>query len=124
MQFLTILLMCSAFVPLVLADGAIVMEYRVAIPPAHIEFALPKTWKLLRGETVHVSDRELKKVERAEGEWDREFSAVVNAALPFNHCMGHFGEEGWGDQSCSFADLQFRVYFVDATERLVVGLPR
>ena len=105
-----LLVMCSS--ALCFADRAAVTDHRVLVSDAKLEFDLPDGWPLEPGETVHVSDVDLTKIEKAGGEWDREFAAVVNTALPFNRCVGYFGQEGWGDRGRSFSDLQFRVYFV------------
>src|SRR6185437_10782103 len=58
---------------------------------------------------------ELKRVEKGAGEWDTEYGAVVNSVLPFSQCAAHVGDEGWGYQAVSFADLQMRAYVVEMT---------
>jgi hypothetical protein len=58
----------------------------------------------------HLSHRELDAVALGAGEWDTEYASVCNAALPFDRCAAHLGDDGWGKAGCSFGDLQMRVY--------------
>jgi hypothetical protein len=59
---------------------------------------------------LHLTRGELAKVEKGAGDWDTEYGMVCNAVLPFSRCCAHVGEEGWGKDGVSFADLQVRVY--------------
>ena len=59
---------------------------------------------------LHLSRAALDSVRDGAGEWDTEYGAVLNAALPFDSCAAHLGDEGWGRASGSFGDLQARVY--------------
>jgi hypothetical protein len=62
---------------------------------------------------LHLTRGELAKVEQGAGDWDTEYALVCNAALPFSRCCAHVGEEGWGKEGVSFADLQVRVYVLE-----------
>jgi RNA polymerase sigma factor (sigma-70 family) len=64
---------------------------------------------------LHLTRKELAKVENGAGDWDTEYGLVCNAALPFSRCYAHVGEEGWGPDGASFADLQVRVYVLEKT---------
>jgi len=72
-------------------------------------------WFVRFKNNLHLSRAELAKVEHGAGEWDTEYGVVCNAALPFARCCAHVGEEGWGENGVSFADLQVRVYVLDKT---------
>jgi hypothetical protein len=50
------------------------------------------------------------KFARKDGEWDTEYNHICNAVLPFNRCAAHIGDEGWGREGVSYADLQVRVF--------------
>jgi hypothetical protein len=71
----------------------------------------PKSYK-----NLHLTRADLESVKDGAGEWDTEYGKVVNAALPFNDCSAHLGEEGWGAQGASFGDLQMRAYISDLSE--------
>ena len=62
---------------------------------------------------LHLTREELAKVEKGAGDWDTEYGMVCNAVLPFSRCCAHVGEEGWGKDGVSFADLQVRVYVLE-----------
>lgn len=38
---------------------------------------------------------------------------MCNAMFPFDRCAAHLGDDGWGNGSVSFGDLQLRVYVLD-----------
>jgi hypothetical protein len=65
------------------------------------------------GNNLHLSRSELDAVEHGSGDWDAEYSYVLELLLPFDRCAMHVGGEGWGGYSVSFADLQLRAYVVD-----------
>jgi len=72
---------------------------------------------------LHLTVEELQTVKSGTGEWDTEFSAVVNRVLPFDRCAVHVGGEGWGQESGSFGDLQVRVYnFGEITQEKIEEL--
>jgi hypothetical protein len=81
----------------------------IQLHPSGITFQVPQDW--LEWDTqfhnnFHLSHRELRSVRIAHGEWDSEYSSVVNASLPFEHCAAHVGDDGWGGARwiiCSFA---------------------
>jgi hypothetical protein len=62
---------------------------------------------------LHLTREELTKVEQGAGDWDTEYGMVCNAVLPFSRCCAHVGEDGWGKDGVSFADLQVRVYVLE-----------
>jgi hypothetical protein len=69
------------------------------------------TWYSEHGNNLHLSRDQLRRVEKPDSdEWDREFARIGNASLPFDRCAAHVGSEGWGDDACSYGDLQVRVY--------------
>ena len=56
----------------------------------------------------------LDSLRNAQGEWDREYSAVTDSVLPFASLVAQVGPEPFGAGQC-FGDLQMRVYvFPDA----------
>lgn len=65
------------------------------------------------GNNLHLTRPDLDAVERGSGDWDTEYSYVLESLLPFDRCAMHVGAEGWGNDSVSFADLQLRAYVVD-----------
>ena len=78
-------------------------------------FRIPDAWIKWHDENeghpnLHLTPGQLVLVKDAEGEWDKEFSVIVNAILPFERCIAHVGSEGWGSSGLSFSDLQVRAY--------------
>jgi hypothetical protein len=51
----------------------------------------------------------------ADGEWDREYSAVSDTILPFANLVAHVGPEPFGSSARCFGDLQVRVYVLPDT---------
>lgn len=85
----------------------------VTLVPAEMSFRIPDSWRNWyesNKNNLHFSRKELDKVKVGGGEWDSEFSRVVNAILPFDKCAFHGGGDGWGRQSFAFSDLQMRAY--------------
>lgn len=71
--------------------------------------------------TTYLSRVELERVRNPQGdEWDRSYSAVLNAALPFESCSVHVGTEPFGPGR-AFSDLQMRAYFVDGSSKPVLA---
>jgi hypothetical protein len=106
-------------------DSARIAEGRLAIEPLGASFEIPRTWfdpptiKLTCeynspvSSRFHVSRESIAKLPRATGEWDKEFSAVVDSVMPFSGTLAQLGSEGWGAESSCFGDLQVRVYVTD-----------
>jgi hypothetical protein len=85
--------------------------------PSGATFRVPPLW------ISHLTPPQLDAVARGGGDWDTEFASVCNAALPFDRCAAHGGDDGWGRHSVSFADLQTRVYDLpDPVEDLCRGI--
>jgi hypothetical protein len=57
----------------------------------------------------------------ATGEWDREYSAVVDSILPFEHLLAQLGPEPFGAGNC-FADLQMRVYVTSLDPSVIASI--
>ena len=88
----------------------------IQLHPSGITFQVPQGWLEWNSrfhDNLHLSREELEKVPTGTGEWDSEYSLVVNAALPFEDCAAHVGGEGWGLKSGSYGDLQMRAYVTD-----------
>jgi hypothetical protein len=95
----------------------------VVLHPSDVSFQLPQDWLSWNFEfhnNLHLSHRELQSVRFATGEWDSEYSEVVNSALPFEHCAAHIGGEGWGRDGVSFGDLQLRAYVTDLSSEEIL----
>ena len=96
----------------------------VTLHPSDVSFRLPQDWLSWNAEfhnNLHLSHRELQSVRFATGEWDSEYSEVVNSALPFEHCSAHVGGEGWGREGVSYLDLQVRAYVTDLSAETVLS---
>jgi len=89
------------------ADSARVADGRLVIEPLRVSFEIPPTWLLPY--TGYVPEG----CGNAIGEWDREYSKVVDSVLPFDATVAQLGAEGWSWGSSSFADLQVRAYVSD-----------
>ena len=59
----------------------------------------------------------LDSLRNAQGEWDREYSAVTDSVLPFANLVAQVGPEPFGDGHC-FGDLQMRVYVFPEARQL------
>ena len=85
----------------------------IALHPTNATFDVPETmvkWFAEFKNNFHLSRDELAKVENGAGDWDTEYGLICNAALPFARCCAHVGDEGWGKEAVSYADVQVRVY--------------
>jgi hypothetical protein len=103
--------------------SATIQERTIQLKPSGAEFQIPESWLEWHAQfknNLHLSRAELEKVRNAVGEWDREYAEVVNAVLPYSKCAVHVGDEGWGRDSVSFADLQVRAYIVEMTPQQVL----
>jgi hypothetical protein len=67
-------------------------------------------WDAQFHNNLHLTHAQLRSVRVGHGEWDSEYGAVVNSALPFEDCAAHVGGDGWGWAGVSFGDLQLRTY--------------
>jgi hypothetical protein len=87
----------------------------VRLEPSGVTFRVPQAWVDYHakfGKNLHLTRAELDAARDGAGEWDTEYAAVANAALPFDRCAAHAGGEGWGRDGVSFGDLQVRAYVV------------
>jgi hypothetical protein len=87
----------------------------IRLDPSGVTFRIPQAWLDYHAEfgmNLQLTRAELDKAKDGEGEWDTEYAAVANAALPFDRCAAHAGSEGWGRDGVSFGDLQMRAYVV------------
>lgn len=105
-------------------DSVLIVEpigITLQIPPAWIggrdpHAAQPSCGRVGRGafaERVHVNPAAFSSLLHATGEWDREYSAVMDSIMPFTALAAHLGPEPWGVQGHCYADLQMRVYVTD-----------
>ena len=78
----------------------------VLVPSSWVE------WHEKFDNSLHCSREELDRLRNPEGEWDREFAALVDPLLPFQRCGFHGGDDGWGEDSCAYSDMQMRMYVV------------
>jgi hypothetical protein len=91
--------------------------------PSEISFRVPQQWLEWNNQfhnNFHLSHNDLATVENGAGEWDTEYARVVNAILPFSHCVAHIGGEGWGREGSSFADVQMRAYITTMDKKDVL----
>ena len=85
----------------------------VRLVPSNFTFSIPDAWvqwNKSHTKSLHLSRQEIDKAEKAEGEWDRPFSEIVNSIFPIERCAAHVGGDGWGRDSASFGDVQMRAY--------------
>jgi len=106
-------------------DSARIANGRLVIEPLGVSFEIPQAWfdppTIKRTceynspviSRFHISQASIAKLPRATGEWDKEFSAVVDSVMPFSGTVAQIGSEGWGAESSCFGDLQVRVYVTD-----------
>jgi hypothetical protein len=76
----------------------------IRLMPSNFTFKIPTDWVQWNKEnsrSLHLSRREIRKVERLKGEWDEPFSEIVNSIFPIEQCAAHAGGLG---------DLQVRTY--------------
>jgi hypothetical protein len=95
----------------------------IQLHPSGIKFQVPLDWLKWNSRfhnNLHLTKEELRKVQVGKGEWDSEYSLVVNATLPFEDCAAHVGGEGWGLESGSYGDLQMRAYVTDLSIREIL----
>jgi hypothetical protein len=125
-----VLVLVSLSRPIV-ADSARLVGPSLVVESIGLEIALPPVWfgakdtvkglsncgHDLRGSVDRrfaTSRPMLDSLRNAQGEWDREYSAVSDSILPFAKLVAQVGPEPFGAGQC-FGDLQMRVYvFPDA----------
>jgi hypothetical protein len=96
---------------------------RLTLYPNATSFRVPDEWIDWYQEfhnNFHLTESQLAGVEQGAGEWDTEYAAVVNAALPFHDCAAHVGGEGWGRDGVSFGDVQMRAYLTTLSPQEVL----
>src|SRR3982751_1666028 len=90
-------------------DSARVADGRLVIEPLGVSFQIPPTWLLpytgyvpkscgahpLLCNRIHVSRESIAELRNAVGEWDREYSKVLDSVLPFGATVAQLGAEGW-----------------------------
>lgn len=111
-------------------DSARIAGSTVAIDPLGLELTLPPAWvgdrdtaatspscgHHLRGAPARrfaTSRPMLDSLQHATGEWDQEYSAVVDSILPFAQLVAQLGPEPFSGGTC-YADLQLRIYVLDS----------
>jgi hypothetical protein len=103
-----------------LAGSVLVVEplgIALSLPPEWFGGKDSVTWPPSCGHNVHgdpsrrlaISHPMLDSVRHATGEWDREYSSVVDSLLPFDALVAQVGPEPFSGGTC-FADLQLRIY--------------
>jgi hypothetical protein len=97
---------------------------KITLHPSGVSFRVPQQWLEWNERfhnNLHLSRDELQQVRHGDGEWDKEYGNVVNAALPFADCAVHVGGEGWGREGSSFGDVQMRAYISDLSDREILA---
>jgi hypothetical protein len=67
----------------------------VTLHPVPVSFRMPREWldwEMQFHNNVHLSRPELSTVEHGKWEWNTEYAAVVNSALPFEDCAAQVGQ--------------------------------
>jgi hypothetical protein len=120
-----VLIFVSLFHP-VASDSARLVGSALVVESIGLQIALPPVWfgakdsvkglpncgHDLRGavDRRFVTSRPmLDSLRNAQGEWDREYSAVTDSVLPFANLIAQVGPEPFGAGQC-FGDLQMRLY--------------
>jgi hypothetical protein len=96
---------------------------KITLHPSGVSFRVPQQWMEWNEQfhnNFHLTRDELAQVRDGDGEWDKEYGNVVNAALPFADCAAHVGGEGWGREGSSFGDVQMRAYTSDLSDREIL----
>ncbi|HNG93911.1 MAG TPA: hypothetical protein PLB32_14015 [Acidobacteriota bacterium] len=86
---------------------------QIQILPAGEKFLIPSSWVDWHNKfqnNVHLSRAEIYATQNGIGEWDSEYSKVVNSVLPIADCIGQLGGEGWGWSGVSYTDVQLKVF--------------
>ncbi len=86
---------------------------QVHILPTGERFLIPSLWVDWHNKfqnNFHLSRAEIYATQNAIGEWDSEYSKVVNSVLPIADCIGQLGGEGWGWNGVSYGDVQLKIF--------------
>ncbi|MBI3838647.1 MAG: hypothetical protein HY288_12035 [Planctomycetia bacterium] len=95
---------------------AVIRGHIIEVIPFGAILQIPQDWLDWQAEfhnNIHLTAPELAKVQTADTEWDKEYSQIVNAVLPFRSCIIHGGDEGWGRDAVSYGDVQMRAYILE-----------
>lgn len=85
---------------------------RIELQPSGVRFTVPTVVQESANSTFLLSEEELVVAENGAGEWTTEYTAVINALLPFDRCGAHFGDNSW-PVSGSFFALWTRGYILE-----------
>jgi hypothetical protein len=101
---------------------SIIENTTVKIIPYGASFEIPESWlkpnKIAEpSQNLYLSRDELNFLYRNEGN-DNEEAEIINTVIPFENCVAHVGDRGWGNYLWN--DLQGRVYITDLTAEEVV----
>ncbi len=66
----------------------------IRMQPSGAHFQIPQDW-----EGLYIERNELREVRKGKGEWNTEYTTVVNAALPFSDCSVQAGR--WSSDSAA-----------------------
>ncbi len=99
----------------------------VHIHPHGASFQIPEAWLTQRPlpdtniKNLFLSWADLNEVNQIDRKpygFDTEDAEVINAVLPFEDCVAHVGDRGWGNYLWN--DLQARVYITQLTPEKIV----
>lgn len=99
----------------------------VYIQPYGAYFEIPEAWLTQRpAPDRHVKNlflswtdlNEVNQIDREPFGFDTEDADVINAVLPFEDCVAHVGDRGWGNGLWN--DLQSRIYITQLTPDEIV----
>jgi len=100
----------------------------VHIQPYGATFQIPEVWLTEKPapdnhvKNIFLSWDELNEVNRIDREprgFDSEEADIINSVLPFEDCVAHVGDRGWGNGLWN--DLQARVYITNLTQNEVIS---
>ncbi len=84
----------------------------IELRPSGVRFTVPTVVQENANSTFLLSEEELIAAENGAGEWTTEYTAVINALLPFDRCGAHFGDNSW-PVSGNFFALWTRAYVLE-----------
>ena len=100
----------------------------IRIKPYNATFEIPEDWLTpKRAPDEHIKNLffswpELDEVNQIDGEangFDEQEAQVINSVLPFENCVAHVGDRGWGNGLWN--DLQVRVYVADWSPEVIIS---
>lgn len=97
--------------------GALLSGNKLTLAPSGITISIPNDWLEWNekfNNNFHLSSSDMRKVCHGIGEWDTEYSQIINDMFPFPRCVAHIGGEGWGADGVSFGDIQMRIYHLES----------